>query len=211
MKHFGFDTMSKWAYPWYIIFHPFDGFQELRYNNKGSRSVVSIILVFFFLGEAYRKLGTAFDFNNYNVKDVNIIMLLFTTVGLFFVVTAANWGFCTLLDGKGNYKNICVVIAYALIPYICICFFTTTVTRFLVLSEGGFLEYMIIVSQLWSVLIAFAGLQSIHEYSAKKTIGSLLLTFLGVLIILFIAFLVVMLFQQVLLFIQTIWLEATRR
>ena len=211
MKRSGFDTMSKWAYLWYIIIHPFDGFQEMRLNKKSSVKNVALILIAFFFSQAYYKLSTDFDFNEVDVSQVNIVMLFFTTIVLFFVVSTANWCFCTLLDGKGTFKDICTVFEYALVPYIIMTFVVTTLTGVLSLSEGAFLQYALTLSFLWSLLIAFAGLQSVHEYSAKKVVGSIILTLLGVLIILFIAFLFVMLIQQLFIFVNTVWIELTRR
>ena len=211
MKRSGFDTMSKWAYLWYIIIHPFDGFQEMRLNKKSSVLNVFFILVAFFFSQAYYKLSTDFDFNKFDVSEVNFVMLFFTTIVLFFVVATANWCFCTLLDGKGTFKDICTVFAYALIPYIITTFFVTSLTNVISLNEGSFLQYALTVSFLWSLLIAFAGLQAVHEYSAKKVVGSIILTVLGVLIILFISFLFIMLIQQLLIFINTVWIELTRR
>lgn len=211
MKRSGFDTMSKWAYPWYIIIHPFDGFQEMRLNRKGSVKNIIIILIAFFFSQAYYKLSTDFDFNKFDKSRVNIVMLLFTTVVLFFVVAVANWCFCTLLDGKGTFKDICTVFAYSLIPYIITTVAVTSFTGILSLNEGAFLQYALTLSFLWSFFIAFAGLQAVHEYSAKKVVGSVILTMLGILIILFIAFLFIMVIQQLFIFIGTIWIELTRR
>lgn len=211
MKRSGFDIMSKWEYVWYILLHPSDGFQEMKYHNKGSIPIVCSILFLFFLEEAYRKLGTSFDFNSYSPESASLIMLVFTTIILFLIVVISNWCFCTLLDGKGSFKNICVVSAYALIPYILISFVVVTLTKFLTLNEGGFLKYITILSGIWSFFIAFCGLKTIHEYSFKKTILSVILTFFGTLIILFISFLIVMLFQQLFIFINTIWIEVSRR
>ena len=211
MKRSGFDAMSKWVYPWYIIFHPYDGFFEMRVNKKGSLKNILIILVAFFFSEAYYKFATDFDFNDYNTENISITMLFFTTIVLFMVVAIANWCFCTLLDGKGKFKDICTVFAYALIPYIIISIIVTFFTGFLSLSEGAFLEYALILGKIWTFIIAFAGLQVVHEYSVKKVIGSIILTALGVLIILFIAFLFIMLIQQLIIFINTVWIEVTRR
>lgn len=211
MKRSGFSTMSKWAYPWYILIHPFDGFHEMRVNKKSSVKMMLIVLVAFFFSETYRKLSTDFDFNNYDPQKVNIVMLFFTTVVLFFIVAIANWCFCTLLDGKGRLQDICVVFAYALIPYIIISIIVTSLTGVFAIDEGGFLEYALLLAKLWSAIIAFAGLQMVHEYSAKKVLGSAFLTIVGVIIILFIAFLFVMLIQQLIIFINTVWIEVTRR
>lgn len=211
MKRSGFDVMSKYAYPWYIIFHPSDGFHELRVNKKSSVLNIAIIVTLFFFVQAYQRLATDFDFNNFDEKQSGILILFLSTVGLFFVVATANWCFCTLLDGKGTFKDICTVCAYALIPFIIACFFTTTMTNLLSLDEGGFLEYILIIARLWSLVIAFCGLQSIHEYSAKRVVGSILLTLLGSLIIVFILFLFFMLIQQFYSFISTVYTEIARR
>lgn len=211
MKRSGFDTMSKWSYLWYILIHPFDGFQEMRLNKKGSVVNVGVILVAFFFSQAYYKLSTDFDFNEFGESKVNIVTLFFTTIILFFVVATANWCFCTLLDGKGTFKDICTVFAYALLPYIFMTVVVTVLSGILSLEEGAFLEYLLILSLLWSGLIAFAGLQSIHEYSVSKVLGSAVLTVLGVVIILFVAFLFIMLIQQLLIFVNTVWIEIARR
>ena len=211
MKRSGFNTMSKYAYPWYIIMHPADGFHEMKINKKASKLNVAIILTCFFLVNIYQRLTTDFDFNNYTDGQNNILILFLSTIGIFFVVTLANWCFCTLLDGKGTMKDICTVFAYALIPYILICFVTTTATNFLSLDEGSFLNYILIVAELWTFIIAFSGLQAVHEYSGKRVIGSMLLTILGALIIIFVVFLFFMLIQQFYSFINTIIIEITRR
>ena len=44
MKRTGFDTMSPYLYPFYIMRHPRDGFLELKANKKGSSIVVAIIV-----------------------------------------------------------------------------------------------------------------------------------------------------------------------
>ena len=211
MKYSGFDTMSPWKYPLYILLHPTDGFQELKYNKKGSKRIVCLIILFWFLEELFYKLKMDFDFNTVDVKDVNVIMLLFSTVILFVVATVANWCFCTLMDGKGTYKDICVVVSYALIPYIAVGFITVVLSWVFVLDEGAIVTYLRVIALLWSAWLGMSGLSVIHEYSAKKTVASVLLTILGMLIILFIAFLCFMLLQQLVLFVSTLRLELLGR
>ncbi len=210
-KYSGFDTMSPWKYPFYIMLHPSVGFQELKYNKKGSKLIVSSILLLWFLEEVIYKMNTDFDFNTVSPDDINVIMLLFSTVVIFVVVTAANWCFCTLMDGKGTYKDICVVCAYALLPHIFVSLVTVPLSWFFVQEEAAILTYILLLAKLWSAWIALSGLSVIHEYSAKKTIGSVLLTVLGMLIILFIAFLCFMLLQQLVLFIGTLRMELIGR
>lgn len=126
-------------------------------------------------------------------------------------VTAANWCFCTLMDGKGSYGEICTVCSYALLPYLLVRNLTTLFSRVMTLDEGILLTYSVILSLVWSFFLLFSGLQEIHEYTEGKTVGSLLLTVVGVLIILFLLLLLATVFQQLSVFVRTVFLELTAR
>lgn len=88
---------------------------------------------------------------------------------------------------------------------------TTLLSRVMTLDEGILLSYSVILSLIWSFFLLFSGLQEIHEYTEGKTVGSLLLTVVGVLIILFILLLLATVFQQLSVFVRTVFLELTAR
>ena len=207
MKRTGFDTMSPYLYPFYIIRHPRDGFLELKANKKGSTAVVAIVVLLWLLGEVFYRSATGYDMNPFEPEETSLVRTCVVTVMIYFMVCISNWCFCTLLDGKGKVKDICVVAAYALIPYIIVRFITTMFSWVLAGDEQVFLNYAIVVSEIWAFFIAFSGLQEIHEYSFAKTILAIVLTIVGLIIMLFIALMLMMLFQQVYFFIVSIYYE----
>ncbi len=199
--------MSPYLYPFYILRHPRDGFLELKANKKGSTLVVSIIVALWLLVELFRRTVTGFDINTFDPDDVSLLRTAVITVAIFFIVCISNWCFCTLLDGKGRLRDICVVAAYALVPYIIVRFLTVIFSWFLAGDEAVFLNYAVIVSEIWAFFIAFSGLQEIHEYSFAKTILAIFLTIVGLIIILFIALMLLVLFQQTYFFIVSVYNE----
>lgn len=208
MKRTGFDTMSPYAYPFYICMHPRDGFLELKANKKGSLTVTSIIVVLWLLVEVFRRTATGYDLNGFEAEDTSLLRTSVITIMIYFMVCLSNWCFCTLLDGKGRLRDICTVAAYALVPYIIVRFITVPLSWVLTGNESVFLEYAVIIAEIWCAGIAFSGLEEIHEYSIPKTVLAVFLTFVGLVIILFVALMLLMLFQQVYFFIVTIIFEA---
>jgi len=206
-KRTGFDTMSPYLYPFYICLHPRDGFLELKANKKGSSIVVSIIVAAWLLVEMFYRTATGYDMNTFAAEDTSLLRTSVITVMIFFMVCISNWCFCTLLDGKGRLKDICVVAANALVPYIIVRFLTTCGSWVLAGDEQVFLTYAVVVSEIWAFFIAFSGLEEIHEYSFAKTILAIFLTIVGLIIILFIALMLIMLFQQVYFFILSLIYE----
>ena len=207
MKRTGFDTMSPYLYPFYIMRHPRDGFLELKANKKGSMPVVILSVALWLFAELFYRTATGFDMNGFKNEDLSLLRTAVVTVAMFVMVCLSNWCICTLIDGKGKLQDICVVGANALLPYIIVRVITTMLSWVLAGDEQVFLTYAVTVSQLWGALIAFCGLQEIHEYTFVKTIWSVFLTIVCLIIMFFIVLMLLILFEQLYFFVATVSFE----
>lgn len=207
MKRSGFETMSPYRYPFYILFHPIDGFQEMRANKKGSLLMATIIVSCWMLVEVMHRTFTDFDMNAFDPENTSLLRVALITVVMYLMACVSNWCFCTLLDGKGKLKDIFVVGAYSLLPYVIVRFITILLSHIFVGSEQMLLTYCVVLSEVWCAFMVVAGLQEIHEYSLKKVFFSLFLTVVGIIIILFLALAFVQLFEKLYFFFATIILE----
>lgn len=196
-------SMSKTAYLFYILRHPFDGYQELKNNNKFSMLRANILLGLWVLLSILNWGYIDYDFRT-NFEDVQLIFVLGTTVFLFAMSVLSNWSFCTLLDGKGRFKEIWVVCAYALLPYLICGYIRVFLSFFMVIDEAVFLTYLQSVALLWSFFLIVVGLSALHEYEIKKTLASILLTIVGDMIIIFLMVLVSGLVTQIYNFFATV-------
>lgn len=195
----------------HTIFHPFQGFEEIKLKKSGSVKLSIFILAVWFLSAICDRQLTGFIFNPYRTDKMNVLALLPGTIILFIVWTISNWAFCTLLDGKGSFREIWIVSAYSLVPYVIFTFVSIFASNIITLEGGVFLSWIIQLGKWWSIILIVVALQQIHEYTFKKTLMSILLTLLGISIIAFLVLLTFSLYNQVAVFISTIYKEILYR
>lgn len=195
----------------HVIFHPIEGFEDLRWKKQGSMKVSMGIVVLLFVAMVANRQLLGFAFNTAYTKIFNIVPLLVQSVVYFFTWVIANWSVCTLLDGEGRLKQICINSAYALVPYIVGVFVMVFASNFLVLDEAIWLNAIYYLGLGWSVLLMFQAMKAVHQYTVLKTLASMILTLVAMLLILFLAILLLSLFQQVYVFIYSIYTEISYR
>ncbi len=195
----------------HVIFHPIEGFEDLRWKKQGSMKVSMGIVALLFVAMVANRQLLGFAFNTAYTKIFNVVPLLVQSVVYFFTWVIANWAVCTLLDGEGRLKQICINSAYALVPYIVCVFVAVFVSNFLVLDEAIWLNAIYYLGLGWSVLLMFQAMKAVHQYTVLKTLASMVLTLIAMLLILFLAILLLSLFQQVYVFIYSIYTEISYR
>ncbi len=208
IKMYEFTTMG-WLR--HVIFHPIEGFEDLRWKKQGSLKVAFGIVVLLFIAMVARRQLTGFAFNGSYTKIFNVVPLLVNSVVYFFTWVIANWSVCTLLDGEGRLKQICINSAYSLVPFIVGTFLATLISNFMVLDEAIWVNAVYYLGVGWSVILMFQAMKAVHQYTVPKTIFSILLTLIVMLLILFLAILLLSLFQQVYVFIYSIYTEISYR
>ena len=154
-----------------------------------------------------------YGFNHYVPYDkiFNIVPYIVKSFVIFGAWTVGNWAVCTLLDGEGTMKNICIYSAYSLVPYVAQLFITTFLSHFLIRDESVFLNIIAIIGTGWTAVLLFSAIRSVHQYSAVKTVFAIILTIAAMLIMLFLLILLLFLIQQVAIFFMTLFTEISYR
>lgn len=203
--------LNKRQFVKHVVMHPFEGFEDLRWKKQGSMGIAfALVCLLFFQQIAYNRM---YGFQYYSAYDkiFNIIPYIFKSFIIFFTWVVANWAMCTLFDGEGTMKNIFVNSAYALIPYIAGYLIGTVMSHFLIRDEYVFIQAIEIIGTCWSFVLLISGIKAVHQFTFGKTIALMLLTLVAMVAILFLLVLLLTLFQQVLIFIFSVYTELAYR
>ncbi|MBQ6634513.1 MAG: YIP1 family protein [Ruminococcus sp.] len=195
----------------HCVFHPVEGFEDLRWKKQGSVKIALFIVFLLFVAMVVDRQLTGFQFNENYVKVFNVVPLLVQSVVYFFTWVIGNWAICTLLDGEGTLKRILVYSAYSLVPYIACTFIAVIFSNVLVQEEAIWIYAITYLGAGWSVVLMIQAMRAAHQYSFGKTLASIVGTLIAMLLILFLAILLLSLFQQVYVFGYSIYTEIAYR
>ncbi len=194
----------------HVIFHPFDGFWDLKHEKRGSMRGALLILALAVVSFAYQAIGQAFIFNPTGGYSSIIGQLLGLLVPLLLGATA-NWCLTTLFDGEGSFKDIFIALCYSLTPIILFVPVSTLLTHVVTSSEAGFISLLLSLCYVWVGMLIFFGTMVTHDYSLGKNVLTLLGTILCACVIMFVAVLFSSLIMKMASFVSNLVTEATYR
>ena len=196
-------------YAFHILFHPFDGFWDIRYENRGSKKAGTIILLLATVSVVCQQQMTGYIFNKGAVSNLlSTVFVLWGTVALFCV---SNWCLTTLTDGKGAMIDIYTTVCYSTTPLILFCVPLGLLSNVLTLTESGFLSLLTAIAYIWVGILLFLGMLVTHHYTLGKNILSMVLTIVGMMVLLFIGFLLYNLAGRMYTFVENIVTEISLR
>lgn len=198
---------GKYTLPLFVLTHPADGFSQFKTRRITSMRVSTAIVLLWVVIKILEYNCTGFAFSINRAVDFNMLVTLFVTAGLFLLFVVANWAICTLLDGKGTFRDIVSTTAYSLIPYLVSQVIKIPLTNVLVPAESVFIQIITVIGVLWSAALLIVGMLTIHEFSFGKTVWTLILTLLGMFAMVFLAVLLYSLMRQVFSFVTSVYKE----
>lgn len=193
-------------YVFYVMFHPFDGFWDLKHEKRGSFRAALTILGAVIIAFYYQAIGEGYLLNpqgNYS----SLLTVMLSVLAPFALWIIANWCLTTLFDGEGSFKDIFIATCYALAPVVLVLIPTTILSNFLVSAELDILSVVNAFAFIWAGLLIFFGTMTTHDYSMGKNVLTTLGTIVGMVIIMFIAILFSTLLGKLVSFVTNIVTE----
>ncbi|WP_308639347.1 Yip1 family protein [Paenibacillus silvisoli] len=194
-------------FPLHLILHPFDGFWDMKYENRGKVKVSLAILVLLVLTLILQKQYAGFLVNFVDPRTLNSLDDLQFTVLPFFLFCIANWSITTLMEGEGKFKEIVMTTGYALLPMVLINLPLTFISRFMTQEETSFYWLINSVASIWFILLLFIGIMTVHQYTPAKAVLTLALTVVAMGFVVFLGTLAFSLGLQIYWFIYDVYRE----
>lgn len=200
-------TLLGLKYLFYLIYHPFDGFWDLKHEKRGNSQISFILIILLLLTMILRRQVTGFIFNNNTPESINFFSETFNVLVPFFLWCIANYAISTLTDGKGTFIDVVMVTAYALTPIIILNLPMLILSNVIVFDERAIYDVLGGISLVWSGLLLLIGMKTIHQFEMFRTVIFILATVLGMAVIAFLSILFLSLVQQMYNFALLIYLE----
>ena len=167
------------------------------------------IALFFIKILEYFKQG--FIFNSNKPVNYSLVSTLFGTVVIYALFVISNLAIASFLDGKGNLKQIAALTSYSLIPLLTAMLINIGLSNILALDEEIFMSIILVIGVLWSTVLIIVGSVEVHEYSFGKTLLSLLLTVIAMLIFIVLGVLLFSLVKELISFVKSVVYEISLR
>ena len=194
----------------HLIFHPFDGFWDLKHEKRGSLRGALFYVAFAIVTFTYQSAGASYAFNptgNYS----SIFMQIISVVVPLMLWVVGNWCLTTLMEGEGSFKDIFIATSYALAPLPLLIIPATIATNFLTANEASIITLLESFAFIWVGLLIFTGTMVTHDYSLMKNVVTCLGTIVGMVFIMFLALLFTTMLTNVIGFITSIVTEISYR
>ena len=179
---------EEMLYVFHLIFHPFDGFWDLKHEKRGSVRAATTILGITVVAFFYQAIGQGYMFNprgDYSTVFIQVIAVLVPV--LLWVIS--NWCLTTLFDGEGSLRDIYIATCYSLAPLPFFVVISTILTNVFTVSEGSIATLLVSIAYVWVALLLFFGTAVTHDYSNGKNVITILGTIVAMAVIMFIAIL----------------------
>lgn len=176
------------VYAFHLVFHPFDGFWDLKHEQRGSVRAGTTILGITILSFFYNSIAQGYLFNPRN-NYTNIFMTILSILVPVMLWVVGNWCLTTLFDGEGSFKDVYVATTYSLAPMPLFVILSTILSNIMTASEGAMVTLLISIGFVWVAILLFFGTLVTHNYSLGKNVVTVLGTIVAMAIIMFIAIL----------------------
>ncbi|MCU9612638.1 YIP1 family protein [Caldibacillus lycopersici] len=203
--------ISTLRYSLYVIFHPFDGFWDLKREKRGSLSAALTITGILILTYVIRRQYTAFLFNTNDIKELNLILEIISVLLPFLLWCISNWCLTTLADGEGTFKDIVIATSYSLTPLVIINLPLIPLSYLFNLEEASMYYFFLTLSIIWTVGLMIFSTMITHQYTMKKTLLTIVGILIGMAVMIFIGLLFTSIIQQIIGFFYIIYKEIVFR
>lgn len=202
---------QEFMYGFYVIFHPFKGFWDLKRARRGSVRSATVILTLALVSMLFRGVAMGYVYTGQTTTDYNLPVNIAVMLGLVAIWCISNRCLTSLMYGEGSLKDIYVASCYALLPIVFFTVPATLLSNFITQNEIMFVNFFLTVGYLWTGLLLFCAILSTHDYTFGSNVISVALTMVGMIIIVFLMLLFVNLIGQMVSMVVNIYNEITFR
>jgi len=203
--------MSKllgfYSLPLRILVRPINGFYEMKFEGKGTVRLALFNFLLVCISFSFSNQYASVLVNDRHPLSLNSVRDFTMLSGLLILFCVSNWSVTSLTDGEGRLKDIIMAVCYAMTPLVLTIAPAAILSNFLAAEETGLYFLLMGAGMAYFILLVYVGLVVVHNYGAAKALLTVFLTFIALLIIVFLIALLFTLWQQLVSFAYSVYTE----
>ncbi len=197
-------------YGFHVIFHPFDGFYDLKHERRGSVRAGIVFVALAIVTLFYQSIGQGYVLNPTGKVTTIWVMAISVLIPLILFIVA-NWCLTTLFEGEGSFKDIFIASSYSLLPLTLLLVPATIASNWVTTTEAAIVSMIGVIAFIWVGLLLFCGTMITHDYSLGKNLITILGTIVAMAVIVFMVLLFSMLVTELISLVTNIVIEIQYR
>ncbi len=196
--------VKQTKYMFYFMRHPIEGCYGIKRRGAvsltSSNILLAVIILFYIINKYFCGflLKTVREGSFDVISDIGMILLA------LFLVVICNYLMCTINDGEGKLKEIYCSIIYSFGPYIIFTPVIFLLSHVVTENEEFFVTFGRLFMFCWVAVLVFMSIKEINDYTVRETFKIIALTAFTILIVCLLAFIIYVLWAQVIDFVQQI-------
>ena len=190
------------------LFHPLETFDNVRYMR--GRLKWSPAFIFLGLTVAVRFLYmniVHYPLSDVNLRDASYVLEAVKFLLPFITFVIAAYAVTTIMDGEVEFKELFFVCSLCFAPYLAVTLPLGLFSHVMTSANANMYSTVQTIIWIWTFFLFFQTIRVMNQYTVKKTIGVAIISVLTMLLMWVVAFLVIVLWNQIWLFISDILVE----
>lgn len=163
------------------IFHPMDGFRQIQSNREHFSYIPAIVLSVLFV--AVRII--AMYLMHYSIASQEAYEIDVTMEVAMLILPVVSWVvihymITTISSGECKLREVYAGLVYAFVPYIICMLPIALLSHLYSASSKGTISFLENLVWAYCLFQVFISIKSMNDFTLKKTIGMIILTFVGI-------------------------------
>ena len=178
-------SKDKWKYMLYTVSHPMDGYYWIRHADRGSVPLAILMVILFAVSFSANRLLASFVVNDIDPRAVDSLYELMGVLAFYLILCVSNWSVTCLMNGEGRMKDIAIAVGYGTVPITVMMTVSTIISQVIADDEQAFYGLLLGAGIVYGLIMILIGIMQVHNYTLGKTLLTLFITFIALLIIIF--------------------------
>ena len=203
-----FDFLQQLRLVFATLLHPIETFENVRYMRGRLKWTPAFIVLGLTVAVRILYMNVVhYPLSDVDLRDASYLLEAVKFLLPFITFQVAAYAMTTINDGEVEFKELFFAGSMCFAPYLALTLPMGLLSHVLTSNHGDMYSTVQTIMWIWMFFLFFQTIRVMNQYSVKKAVGIAILSLLTMLLIWVVAFLIIVLWNQIWLFVTDILVE----